>query len=84
MSIEQSCSIRGQDVNTGSIKITATIKYLPKDVDATESNIKTQSFEQTYAILKKDSNKEFNFVRDKNNTSEDIRNIPQLKKLKWI
>ncbi len=53
MSIEQSCSIRGQDVNTGSIKITAIIKYLPIDVDTTESNIKTQSFEQTYAILKK-------------------------------
>ena len=78
---QKSYSISGQDDTTGSIKIIATIKYLPIDVDATASNIKTQSFEQTYTIFKKDSNKEFNFVGEKNNTSEDIRNIPQLKNL---
>ena len=78
---QKSYSISDQDDKTGNIKITATIKYLPIDVNVNEKNIKTQSFERTYTIFKEDSAKEFNFVGNKNNSSEDIRNIPQLKNL---
>ena len=64
----------------GTIKIKATVKYLPIDVEATEANIKTETFENVYTIFKSSSEKKFNFVGTTNN-KEDIKNIPQLKNL---
>ena len=65
----------------GTIKIKATVKYLPIDVEATEANIKTETFENIYTIFKSSSDKKFNFVGTTNNNKEDIKNIPQLKNL---
>ncbi|WPL36378.1 lipoprotein 17-related variable surface protein [Malacoplasma iowae] len=65
----------------GTILIKAKFEYLPIDVDATMTNIKTQTFEKTYNVFKKNSPKNFNFVGSNGNNREDIKNIPQLKNL---
>ncbi|WPL38543.1 lipoprotein 17-related variable surface protein [Malacoplasma iowae] len=65
----------------GTIVIKAKFEYLPIDVDANETNVKTQTFEKTYNVFKSGDAKSFNFVGSKGNGSEDIKNIPQLKNL---
>ncbi|WPL38547.1 lipoprotein 17-related variable surface protein [Malacoplasma iowae] len=71
-----------QNDNDGTITIKAVVTYLPIDVEAKKENLITQEFSHKYQIFKKTDDKSFNYIGNKNDSSEEnIKNIPQLKEL---
>ena len=67
--------------NNGTIKVSAIFEYLPVDVEAKQSNLKTETFTQTFKVFSSDGQPSFNFVGNNGNNQEDISTIPQLKEL---
>ncbi|KFB07720.1 lipoprotein 17-related variable surface protein [Malacoplasma iowae] len=74
-------SIVEKNDKTGIVKIKATFKYIPLGVDLKETNIQTYNVEKEYKIFSSDEQHQLVFIGNKNNETENIKDIPELKEL---